>query len=738
MSLGGNLQGGAARDSSAYGAAPWWGPALALALLGLLALCGLAAALWLGERTRHHDQQVLSALGAGKELAGEIQSQALAAAGGDTRAFGRLRRSREGFDRELRELRALESPWPVVNPQVNARALEDAWRRAKDQTDRVLSKEEPLLGLRDDLQRLEPMLGALMMASEQLLDASTDDEWSPTQSHFAYMQWVLAKRLLESVQALLGEGIRPGTLSEALNADNELLLAFGKVHNGFVIGDPSIGLERLTDPGSRRALARVGELYRRTTDVLRGLLYHSLSLLEARRAAGASADGLVPALDALMETTRVVRGDYRAQAARRDAQLRGAAMVAGIAALLFFAGALRVAWRGRAAAARAREASAVMGRLQADIEGLGAGDPGRAPRPGQASAGSVAEALEAAVGTLRDRLDAIRQSATDVAALVLSTRRHTARLYSVSDEQAAHLGVVAGAARELAAAAGDVSTQIQESRGLVQRSVDDAERAARVAHEGLMGLDGVRATLHDTITPAGRLRETCDTVADLASVLEELSEQAHVAALNVAIRAARDRGEEGRSFTLAADDLQRLAARLGETTRRMAEVSRGMGSQAEDVLGTIEQSATGMEVGVGLMEGMAHSVAELEDCARKVSDRIRNVVDASRQQASRVAEITRRIELTADHSAHAVHEARVTGSVVDELAGQVTGLGRAVERLGSATNARPTRIASHRDASLPKRHAAVRARDGGRELSPASGESEQVNDANETEEADAG
>ncbi len=734
-----NLGGGAVRDAAAHGL-PAWARAAGLGLAGLIALCVLAGALWLGERGRQHDAQVLAALGAGRELAHEIRTQALAAQAGDAVAFARLRRAREGFDRELRALRGLGRPWPLVNPQVDAGALEDAWRRAKEHTDRLLSSEELILGLRDDLQRLEPMLGELMMASEQLLDLSGEGEWTPTQNHFAYMQWVLAKRLLESAQTLLREGTRPDALSEGLNADNELLLAFGKVHNGFVIGDPSIGLERLTDPGSRRALARVGELYRRTTDVLRGLLYHSLSVLGARRAAGDSAQALAPALGALLESTRGVAGDYRAQAARRDAQLGAAAMGAGIAALLLFAGAVRSAWRGRAAVVRAREASAAMGRLQAEIEGLAAGDaPARAPRAGEASAGSVAEALEAAVGTLRDRLDAIRHSATDVAALVLSTRRHTARLYSVSDEQAAHLGAVAGAARELAAAAGDVSAQIQESRALVQRSVDDAEHAARVAQEGLMGLDGVRATLHDTITPAGRLRETCDTVADLAGVLEELTDQAHVAALNVAIRAARERGEEGRGLAMAADDLQRLAARLGETTRRIAEVSRGMGSQAEDVLGTLEQSATGMEIGVGLMEGMAHSVAELEDCARKVSDRIRHVVTASRQQASRVSEITRRIELTADHSAHAVHEARVTGSVVDELAGQVTALGRAVERLEPAASTRPTRIASHRDASLPKRHAAVRAaRDDGRALEHSSEEADEVSDSESESKVEAG
>lgn len=223
-----------------------------------------------------------------------------------------------------------------------------------------------------------------------------------------------------------------------------------------------------------------------------------------------------------------------------------------------------------------------------------------------------------------------------------------------------------------------------------------------------MGLDGVRATLHDTITPAGRLRETCRSVGELTGVLEELAEQANVAALNLAIRSAREGGEEGRGFALAADDVQRLAARLGETTRRIGELARGMGSEAEQVLGTLEQSATGMEIGVGLMEGTAQSVAELEDCARGVAERIRAVVDSSRRQAARVVEITRRVDLTADHSAHALHEARVAGSVVDELAGQVTALGRAVERVAPDAGTRPSRIAAHRDPLLPQRHARAR------------------------------
>lgn len=696
-------------DGALLGPAPARTPVVTLAVLGVLALAIAAGALWGALRVRDHDQAVLGALRAQSDLAAEVRTSALQSQEGVADAFRRLRRTRARFDQGLDGLRQTLGAWPSVagaeGPDLGA-----SWGAAQGHLDRVLADEDLILGLRDDLQHLEPMLSDLTLASEALLGGSGQAGWSPTQAHLAYMQWVLAKRMLESLRALLQAGTDPVLVSERLKADNELLLAFGKVHNGFVIGDPSIGLERIRDAASRAALERVGGLYRRIADLVRNLLYDARSVLGARRGVDA---GLEPALAALASAVQETRGAYGVDAAQRQAYLRALVAGAAAAALLLFAGAAWLARRMRAASVRVDRARAVMAQLRDDVEGLTGGAAGHGSQVDAIGPEGLGQALEAAVGLLRERLDAIRRSATDVVGLVLSTRRHTARLYAVNDEQAAHLGAVAGVARELAALAEGVATQVQEGRGLAQQAVDDAERAARVAQEGLMGLDGVRASLHDTLTPAGRLREACTTVADLAGVLEDLADQANVAALNVAIRAAREGGEERHGFTLAADDLQRLAARLGDTTQRLGELSRGMGSQAEGVLGTLEQSATGMEIGVGLMEGMAQSVAELEDCARSLAERIRGVVDASRQQAARVGALARRIELTADLGAHALHEVRVTGSVVDELAGQTSALGRAVERVGPAVESRVSpgapreQIPPPRRTSLPGRaHAA--------------------------------
>ncbi|MEM1329817.1 MAG: methyl-accepting chemotaxis protein [Planctomycetota bacterium] len=204
----------------------------------------------------------------------------------------------------------------------------------------------------------------------------------------------------------------------------------------------------------------------------------------------------------------------------------------------------------------------------------------------------------------------------------------------------------AGAATELAATAEQldatsksIEQNAQDARDEADRSMDRASEGANVIQRTIGGFDQIKSAVTSSADQVTKLRSRTESISASVRLIQDISDQTNLLALNAAIEAARA-GEHGRGFAVVADEVRKLAERtvsvteeinasigtIGietqqsvdqiEETRRVADENAQLSAEADDKLREIVESIESVRGQIG---NVSRSMAEVTQAASQVA-----------------------------------------------------------------------------------------------------------------------
>lgn len=254
---------------------------------------------------------------------------------------------------------------------------------------------------------------------------------------------------------------------------------------------------------------------------------------------------------------------------------------------------------------------------------------------------------------------AIKLDIEQLAALVHNT-------FSATEAQRAQTDQVATAITEMGQTIVEVSgiahRTAADTETAVQETVSTSDYMVKTA-ETMTELNKVMQMVDSTINDFARQASAINSVVE---VINAISEQTNLLALNAAIEAARA-GEQGRGFAVVADEVRNLAKRTQDSTLQIRDQITQLQQTSNHSLQAIKQGMQSSELVAGHTQLSVQSLQQIQHKFAEISGGNHQVAAATEEQGTVVEHINESAHLIAGSAADIHHNAQQQIIAIESL-----------------------------------------------------------------------
>jgi twitching motility protein PilJ len=635
------------------------------------------------------DSERLTAAEELRVLSQQISNNASEAVNGNLDAFDTLAITRNNFETNflLLQLSLLETDFKFTSKDLVSTALqntESIWIKVKGNTDSILKSRNTVLDLHEVAAVLSKSIPELQELSENVATRLIAIGGSATQLRHAARQVWYAERLIGSVQKILA-GDLGAQEAEANFSQN--IANFGDVLEGMLNGNTNKGISRVNNTSVRTSLNTIGSLF----DAVKNNLNVIISATENLNKVHAASASIFNDASKMLSSTSELSNAYSFST---DVRLPGNRLLStALLILVMILLAILYAQQRRSEretiqyseelANREKEQNdqnqeAII-RLLDEMEGLADGDLTAHATVTEDFTGAIADAMNFTIDQLRSLVSAINHTVVQVSTSSSETRSIATELAQASRNQAQEIKDASDSINDMASSVEQVSTNANETSEMAQESVAIAKSGGDIVRNTIRAMDTIREQIQETSKRIKRLGESSQEIGDIVALINDISDQTNILALNAAIQATMA-GEAGRGFAVVSDEVQRLAERSGNAAKQIEGLVKTIQTDTNQAVISMESSTSEVVSGARLAQDAGVALERIESVSNDVAGLITNISDTAKQQAASASQVTKTMKVIQDITTNTALGTEKTADSIgnladlaDELKGSVAG-----------------------------------------------------------------
>jgi len=306
----------------------------------------------------------------------------------------------------------------------------------------------------------------------------------------------------------------------------------------------------------------------------------------------------------------------------------------------------------------------------------------RIPLRGLAEQHDLAQWLNQGTRETARQIQITRQATSEVAHAANELQTRAEQVAHTSREQLDAATATAAAMEQMSVSIADIAQQSCAAR-------ERADTTNAAAEDGMALVDATGASLEQFARHADDIAATLDHLAEhstaigrVTEVIRGVSEQTNLLALNAAIEAARA-GDQGRGFTVVADEVRRLSHGVADSATDIAatiqQVSQAIAASVAQTAILREQAQQGVANACGTRDALA----QIRQQAQHTLGSVAQIATSTEQQRAAGEEIARHVDHIARHAGNqrdmaedtagvAAHLARLTGAMQATLSHDIS------------------------------------------------------------------
>jgi len=628
---------------------------LSLGLIGVVVLSlvvALGCAFTILAQGRHYPAYAQLALEQ-QMLAQQIHVDNLSMLAGETQASQRVGNGMARFDSNMQTLAKGAAGIPAAPAAfaANIASLDEDWATAKADYSALVSRAEQEQGMQSKVQRLDFQLEQSQSVLDSHLRKVLAEDWERPAARAALARLTQAiAQLRLKLLAFSDKGVSVADLRASIDSELNAMLAKGT--SGGVV---------LSRRGVREGLATVRDALSKISPAIDEVAVY---VQAEKRAESVLADHRT----ALLSDGQALSEQISIEQKKLDT-LQTIAIVAGLLmllALLLLAG---LVWRSSnmqmlANVSQSQKNHRAIMRLLDEMTDLADGDLRVEATVNEDITGAIADAVNYAVESLRDLVQTIGQSAKQVRFAVRHTDSNAKALVEASAVQAREISDASTALDKTAAHMRNSAIKADGAVEVALNSVDTAARGAEAVQQMAQGMGNIREQIQETGKRLKRLGESSQEINDINALIEEIAGRTTVLSLNASLKAG-DGHQEG--FAQVSDEIQRLAERVGDATRRVEEIVNNIQVDTMEAMASMERSTAGVVRGASLAENAGSALSEIETVSHKLAGLISEISEHCNQQARVASSVSKTMNVIRNISQQTAEGTRNTASAVGKL-----------------------------------------------------------------------
>ncbi|EKF9470587.1 methyl-accepting chemotaxis protein [Vibrio cholerae] len=282
------------------------------------------------------------------------------------------------------------------------------------------------------------------------------------------------------------------------------------------------------------------------------------------------------------------------------------------------------------------------------------------------SMNTMAQSISYIIGEVIDRANTIASTVTQLASSAESNKK------SVQQQQA-NTEQVTSAMAQMAITITEVASSAEESSAATARAQENARYSCDILSETETVSRQLVANAQQSQQMIVELEASTRQIESFVLVVEGISEQTNLLALNAAIEAARA-GEQGRGFAVVADEVRALASRSQQATHEIKGLIQTLVERAQTATKMIDSSDRQIEESFSSITAAKKQLDSINLALLELTSANTQVAAASEEQSVAADEISHNMTDIRDAGETIMLSAQETAQASEELAQQAQGL----------------------------------------------------------------
>ncbi|MEN4948629.1 methyl-accepting chemotaxis protein [Pseudomonas proteolytica] len=276
--------------------------------------------------------------------------------------------------------------------------------------------------------------------------------------------------------------------------------------------------------------------------------------------------------------------------------------------------------------------------------------------------GALATMQEQLQATIRGISESAQQLASAAEEMSSVMEQSTRGLQAQNDE----IEQAATAVTQMSAAVDEVAGNAVSSAEASQASDEDSKHGHYQISETISSIQNLVNEVLDASGKAEGLAVQAQDISKVLEVIRGIAGQTNLLALNAAIEAARA-GEAGRGFAVVADEVRSLAQRTQDSTEEIEQMITGIQQGTQDTVGALTSSAEHASQTLQRANSAGSALEKITAAISQINQRNLVIASAAEQQASVAREVDRSLVNIRDLSTQTAAGATQTSAASQEL-----------------------------------------------------------------------